>query len=74
MNKRRLHIVLKVLSEVSTTFSDTKEFIGKKLEEICVREKLSVQEIIHSLLFCLIADADMSFSDGMPFTSLQHQK
>ena len=72
MDKRRLQIVLKVLSEVSATFSDTKEFIDKKLEEICVREKLSVQEIIHSLLFCLIADADMS--DGMPFTSLQHQK
>ena len=61
MDKRTLHIVLKNFSEVSTTFSDIKEFMDKKLEETCAKEDLSIQDVIHSLLFCLIDDADLCF-------------
>ena len=56
MDKRKLPTVLQVLSEVYATFLDTQEFIDKKLEKICSKEKLYVGEVIYFLLLRLIAD------------------
>lgn len=47
MEKRKVYIVLEVLSEVYATFPNTKDFIEKKLEETCSREKISVEKVFY---------------------------
>ena len=46
MDKRRLRVALKVLDVVKTQFPDTKEFIEALIDEECLNEKVSVDEVI----------------------------
>ena len=46
MDKRRLRIALKVLSEVKVQFLETKQFIEDAIEQECLKENISVDEVI----------------------------
>ena len=46
MEKRRSKIFLKVLSEVKVQFPETKEFIDERLEQKCLKENMSKEEVI----------------------------
>ena len=46
MVKRKLRITLKVLNEVKLQFSETKEFTEERLEQECLKENISVEEVI----------------------------
>ena len=46
MDKRRLRITLKVLSEVKVHFPKTKEFIDERLEQEYLKENISAEEVI----------------------------
>ena len=46
MEKRRLKITFKVLNEVKVQFPRTKEFIEERVEQECLKENISVEEII----------------------------
>ena len=47
MEKRKLKITLKVLTEVIAEFPETKEFIEERLEQKCLKEKISVEDVIY---------------------------
>ena len=46
MEKRKLTITLKVLDIVKVQFSQTKKFIEERLEQECLKENISVEEVI----------------------------
>ena len=46
MDKRRFGITLKVLNEVKVQFPETKEFIEERLEQECLEENISAEEVI----------------------------
>ena len=46
MEKRKLPITLKVLHEVKVQIPQTKEFIEERLEHKCLKENISVEEVI----------------------------
>ena len=45
--KTKLIITLEVLNEVKTEFPKTKEFIEERLEQKCLKENISVEEVIY---------------------------
>ena len=45
MDKRRIKITLKVLDEVKVQFPETKQFIEKCIEQECLKENISVEEV-----------------------------
>ena len=45
--KTKLIITLEVLNEVKTEFPKTKEFIEERLEQKCLKENVSVEEVIY---------------------------
>ena len=47
MEKRKLKITLEVLNEVTAEFPETIEFMEKRLEQKCLKEKISVEEVIY---------------------------
>ena len=49
MDKRRFGITLKVLNEVKVQFPETKEFIEERLEQECLEENISAEEVIFFL-------------------------
>ena len=46
MEKRKLEITLKVLNEVKVTFPQTKEYLEKRLRQECLKENISVEQVI----------------------------
>ena len=46
MDKRRIRISMKVLNEVKAQSPDTKEFIEERLVQECLKENISVEEVI----------------------------
>ena len=46
MEKRKLKITIAVLNEVSLEFPETKQFIEEHLEQKCLKENISVEEVI----------------------------
>ena len=46
MDKKRLKITLKVLSNVAQEYPGTKRYIEDRLEEECLKENISVDEVI----------------------------
>ena len=46
MEKQKLKISLEVLNEVTVKFLETKQFIEKHLEQKCLTENISVEEVI----------------------------
>ena len=46
MEKRKLTVTLKVLDKVKVQFSQTKKFIEERLEQECLKENISVEEVI----------------------------
>ena len=46
MDKKWLNIVLAVLNAVRSEFPETNEFIDSALKEECVKEKMTVDEVI----------------------------
>ena len=46
MDKRRLRVDLKVLDEVRVRFPDTKQFIEDSMEQECLKENLSAEDVI----------------------------
>ena len=46
MDKRRFQITLKVLNKVKVQFPETKEFTEDCLEQECLEENISVEEVI----------------------------
>ena len=46
MDKRWIKIATKILEKVKTQFSETVEFINKRLEQECQKENMSVDEVI----------------------------
>ena len=53
MEKRKVKIAVQVLHEMSFPFPNTKEFINKKLEQICSKEYISLEEVIYFSLASL---------------------
>ena len=49
MDKRRLRVALKVLDEVRIHFPDTKQFIEDSIDQECLKENISADEVI---FFC----------------------
>ena len=47
MEKRKLKISLEVLNEVTAEFPEIKEFIEELLEQKCLKENMSVEEVIY---------------------------
>ena len=45
VNNAKFNVYKKVLQEVCKNFDAAKEFIRDKIEEICINEKLSVEEV-----------------------------
>ena len=46
MDKQRLRITLKVLDEVKVQFPETTQFIVEYLEQECLKENISAEEVI----------------------------
>ena len=46
MDKQRLRVALKVLDEVRIRFPDTKQIIGDSIDQECLKENISVDEVI----------------------------
>ena len=46
MDKWRLRVALKVLDEVKVNFPDTKQFMEEAMEQECLKEKITVEEVI----------------------------
>lgn len=55
MDKRKLNTAIEVLHEVSVEFPDTKEFIEERVEQKCLKENISVEEVIYLFLTSLKA-------------------
>ena len=55
MEKRKLKVTLGVLNEVSVECMETKQFIQKHIEHKCLKENISVEEIIYFLFTSLEA-------------------
>ena len=53
--KRKLSVTLELLNEVSTEFTETKNFINEYLEQKCLKENISVEEVIYFSLISLEA-------------------
>ena len=51
MEKRKLKITLEVLNEVFVEFLETKQFIEEHLEKKCLKENISVEEVIYFFFF-----------------------
>ena len=49
MDKKRLKIVLRVLGVVKGQYQDTKQFIKDSIEQECLKEKISPDEVIFFL-------------------------
>ena len=47
IKKRKLKITLEVLNEVTAKFPESIEFMEKRLEQKCLKEKISVEEVIY---------------------------
>ena len=47
MNKTKIEIYQEVLREVSQNFEGVEEFIKQRIQEICDRKKISVEEVIY---------------------------
>ena len=45
-DKKRLKITLKVLNDVKQEYPETKKYIEDRLEEECLKENISVDEVI----------------------------
>ena len=45
MDKRRIKITLKVLDEVKVQFPETKQFIEECIEQECLKENISAEEV-----------------------------
>ena len=48
MEKRKIKITLEILIEVSVEVPETKQFIEEHLEQKCLNENISVEEVISS--------------------------
>ena len=46
MDKLRLRTTLKVLNEVKVQFPEIKEIIEARLEQECLKENISVEEVV----------------------------
>ena len=46
MDKRRIRITTKVLDAVKVQFPETKKFMEERLEQECLKENISVEEVI----------------------------
>ena len=46
MDKRRVRVASKVLGTVKTQFPDTKKFIEDSIDQECLKENISVDEVI----------------------------
>ena len=46
MDKRRLRITMKVLGEAKAQFPNTAEFTEERQEQECLKENISVEEVI----------------------------
>ena len=46
MNKQRLWTTSKVLNEVKVQLPETKEFLEERLEQECLKENISMEEVI----------------------------
>ena len=55
MEKRKLKVTLGVLNEVSVECMETKQFIQEHIEHKCLKENMSVEEIIYFLFTSLEA-------------------
>ena len=55
MEKLKIKIILEVLYEVSLEFLETKQFIKEQLEQKCLKEHISVEQIIYFLFTSLEA-------------------
>ena len=53
MEKRTLSIAMKRPREVSIEFLETKQFIEENLEQTCLKENVSVEEVIYFSLASL---------------------
>ena len=47
MEKRKLKITLEVLNEFIVEFPETKKSIEEHLDQKCLKEKISVEEVIY---------------------------
>ena len=45
MDKRKLRVVLKVLEAVKTKYLETKDFMEDSIEQKCLKEKISADEV-----------------------------
>ena len=50
MDKRRIKITLKVLDEVKVQFPETKQFIEECIEQECLKENISVEEVFFFII------------------------
>ena len=46
MDKQRLRVAFKVLSAVKDQFPDTKQFIEDSIDQECLKENISADEVI----------------------------
>ena len=46
MDKRRMRVALKILDTVKTQFPDTKQFIEDSIDQQCLKENISADEVI----------------------------
>ena len=46
MDKRQLRVALKVLNEVKVQFPETKQFIEEAIEQECLKESVSADEVV----------------------------
>ena len=63
MEKQKLKITLEVLNEVSVEFPETKQFLEEHLEQKCLKENISVEEVIYFLFTSLEAKSKLKRFD-----------
>ena len=53
MNKTKVEVYREVLRDVSQNFEGTENFIEQRIQEICEKKKISVEEVFYFYIFLM---------------------
>ena len=53
MNKTKVEVYREVLRDVSRNFEGTENFIKRRIQEICEKKKVSVEEVFYFYIFLM---------------------
>ena len=52
MHKKKIKVVLEVVDTISVHCPETTQYMKENRKKVCEREKLTVEELFHFVVFC----------------------